>query len=939
MPALSLQTRPMGRALRAALSLLSPLLLVTCTDNPAGPGRPGIGTLRIAPAFDAYSRIAPLTLDNVQVIAVRPAADTLARVSQGFSLTTQQLQLDVPVLLSGLSDDVDVTLRLFSGTTLLFEGTSTIRVTAGVRTLPNSIPVSYQGPGSSVASLTLSPRDTILQTGDSLAFQLSAADSQQSPVALYYVSWQLAGVTAPGTRLDATGRLRAPSVPDLFYVKVATPNGVVDSTSVTIVARVQPGLVTWTGAVDSDWSTAGNWNSGKLPTSVDSVVIPATSRDPVLTANAVAGAVNVSGGTLALNGDTLTVTRTFATTGTGTLTMTNPSDLLNVRGNARFNGGSTLGLLTAGTLTVGGSFTQLAGGSPLSYAADPSHITELDATLPVISFATPGLTGSHFGGLVQGLNGTGFNFASDVAVSGFINSQNDGFFGPLTGNNVALTIPSLGGMQLDGVRLIIDDPNPTQFASVYGLTFSNLPTSATQLTIRNPGSPVSPFTVSGVTFVPLAAGNTGAYVSATDVDGVTPAPLIVYVDFDPSGNGTSFTRVTGGAQVFWPSTPVVWTGATSSDWAIGTNWNTLRTPFANIVVIPSGTPFSPQIISFGANVTSVSVQAGATLDLTTQSLSVSNGLDATGGITGSQGASVTVTGPLRGQIDVPVTTFGSTLTGNLSMGAGATMQVAGPFDLGGHTANISGDLSITGTGDVRMTSALGTDSLLVAGNALFSGGSETGLMTGGVLRVTGNLTSGVFLADHFAPSGTHKTILGSAAPATLNFQSFQGAPSGRFKVLEVSGATAGLSVLSAVTVDSLLISTPSAGTPVLLGNGNTLQARQVQVSRLTVDQLPLVIDEQGSIRLQQFDNVTFQNDTTSTLLSLSLVGTALLPRTVTFNSTTVPFNGSNTYVQLVSSNGLGVTVVINGSNNPTGGPSRSNPAFGSTVNGARILWQ
>ncbi len=933
MPALLPQTRPLGRTLRAALALLLPLLLVTCTDNPAGPDHPGIGTLRIAPAFDAYSRIAPLTLDNVQVIVVRPAADTLARVSRGFSITSQQLQLDVPVLLSGLTDDLDVTLRLFAGATLLFEGTSTIRVTAGVGTLPNSIPVSYQGPGSSVASLTLSPRDTILQTGDSLAFQLSAADSQQSPVALYYASWKLSGVTATDARLDATGRLRAPSTPDLFYVKVATPNGVVDSTSVTIVPRVQPGVVTWTGAVDAQWSTAGNWNSGKLPSSADSVVIPATSRDPVLSANAVAGAVNVTGGTLALNGDTLAVTRTFATTGTGTLTMTNPTDLLSVGGNARFDGGSTAGRLTAGRLTVGGTFTQAAGSSSQSFSADSNHVTELDAALPVISFATPGLTTSHFAILEQGFTGTDFRFATDVAVAGYITSQQDGFSGSLLGNNVALTIPGTSSMRLDGVRLIIDDPNATQSGGVYGVQFSNLPTSVAQLTIRNPGSALSSFAISGVTFVPLAAGNTGAYISATDVDGITPAPLIVTVDFDPSGNGPAFTQVTGGAQVFWPSTPVVWTGLTSSDWATATNWNALRTPFQNSVVIPSGTPFSPQLLSFGANEASVTVQAGATLDVGSNSLTVSSGLDVAGVITGTLQGSISASGTARGNVDVPLTFTGS-LNGRLALGGGAGLSVVGNVDLAGNTLDVSGNLVVNGLSSLTMTSATGLDSLLVAGDASMCGG----VFSAGVVQVTGNFAT-CLSAGAYAPSGTHKTVLGGTKPQTITITSLGGIPTGSFHILDVSGATGGLSLLSPIVVDSLLVSNPSVGTPGLFGGGNTLSTRQVQVTRLLVDQVPLTIDEAGTLLAQQFDNVTFQNDTTSTLLSLSLVGTALAPRTVTFNTMTVPFGGSNTYVQLVSSNGQGVTVVINGSNNPTGGPSRSNPSFGTTVNGARILWQ
>ncbi len=717
--------RTTSRSFRAALFALSSLLLVTCTENPAGPGGAGLGTLRLAPVFDAFARFAPLTLDNIRVFVVRPATDTVARIARNFSATSPQLRLDLPVPIQGLSEDLEVTLQLFAGSALLFDGKDTVTVIAGGSTGPDSVPLVYRGLGGSIATLTLTPRDTSLQVGDSLTYLLNAADTQGVPVALYYVSWSLTGGPDRSTRLDATGRLRAPSKPDTFYVKVASPNGTVDSTSVTIIPRIAPGTVTWTGAVDSQWTTAGNWNTGALPSAVDSVVIPQATRHPVLTAPAAAGAINVTGGTLVLNGFTLTVARSFATSGTGTLTMTNQSDLLDVKGNARFNGGSTAGLLTAGNLTVGGSFTQLAGGSPQSFAADPGHFTELDAALPVISFATPGLTASHFGGLVQGFNGTGFSFATDIAVSGYINSQQDGFNGPLTGTNVALTVPSLSSMRLDGVRLVIEDTSTAGFSGVFGVQFSNLPTSATQLTIRSPGSAAGPFVVSGVTFVPLAGGNTGKYLNSIDADGSAP-PLIVYVDFDANNNGPTFTQAGGGAQVFWPSTPFVWTGATSSDWATNTNWNSLRPPFSNPVIIPSGTPNSPQFLSFGATVTGLTLQPGATLDLGAQTITVNGNVDNDGLITGTSSSGVTVTGNLRGAIDAPVLEFGGSLSGRLTMGGGASMQVAGPFDLAGHTADITGDFIITGTGDLRMTSAGGTDSLLVGGNALFAGGEHRG---------------------------------------------------------------------------------------------------------------------------------------------------------------------------------------------------------------------
>ncbi|MEO8140822.1 MAG: hypothetical protein ABI742_14295, partial [Gemmatimonadota bacterium] len=113
--------RAVRRWLRSAGTALAGLLLVTCsTDSPVGPGRPGIGSLRLAPVFDAFARVAPLTLDNVRVIVVRAPAETLAVVPRAFNPNNNQLQLNIPVFLQSVSEDLLVTLELYSGTTLLF---------------------------------------------------------------------------------------------------------------------------------------------------------------------------------------------------------------------------------------------------------------------------------------------------------------------------------------------------------------------------------------------------------------------------------------------------------------------------------------------------------------------------------------------------------------------------------------------------------------------------------------------------------------------------------------------------------------------------------------------------------------------------------------------------------------------------------------------------
>jgi hypothetical protein len=52
---------------------------------------------------------------------------------------------------------------------------------------------------------------------------------------------------------------------------------------------------TWTGAVSANWSTAGNWDSGVVPVSQDSVVIPLVAQSPQLSENVTVAGVTVNG--------------------------------------------------------------------------------------------------------------------------------------------------------------------------------------------------------------------------------------------------------------------------------------------------------------------------------------------------------------------------------------------------------------------------------------------------------------------------------------------------------------------------------------------------------------------------------------------------------------------------------------------------------------------
>ena len=131
---------------------LAALLLVTCTDNPIGPARPGLARLRVAPQFDAFARVAPLAMDRFTITVVRPPADTLARVTKTFSPDSSAVSVPIDIFLQSTSETVDVTIELYAGSILLFRGTQSLTVTQGGSTPPSSIPVMIDL--SAVASIS-----------------------------------------------------------------------------------------------------------------------------------------------------------------------------------------------------------------------------------------------------------------------------------------------------------------------------------------------------------------------------------------------------------------------------------------------------------------------------------------------------------------------------------------------------------------------------------------------------------------------------------------------------------------------------------------------------------------------------------------------------------------------------------------------------------------
>jgi hypothetical protein len=191
------------------------------------------------------------------------------------------------------------------------------------------------------------------------------------------------------------------------------------------------------------------------------------------------------------------------------------------------------------------------------------------------------------------------------------------------------------------------------------------------------------------------------------------------------------------------------------------------------------------------------------------------------------------------------------------------------------------------------------DDLVVQGDATFGGGSTTGSLTSGIISVAGNFTqSGA--ATSFDASGTHTVELNGSTAQTVSFATPGAA---RFQDLEISnnlGAT--VSFTSNVFANGQLIRTLVDGTNrVINGGGFTLTVQGLNATELTLDNLPVVLNDGATFTT--FDAVVFQNMSVTAvqLLIQRASGTIGLGTSTGITFLTVP-TGAGRYISAVDTN-------------------------------------
>ncbi|MEO8636641.1 MAG: hypothetical protein ABI587_15295 [Gemmatimonadales bacterium] len=770
---------------------------------------------------------------------------------------------------------------------------------------------------------------TVNNVGQLAPFAFDSLDFQTAPVAggFYLVANDLDGATP------------APLTIDMPQAAPATPGGFVQASNGAVINwPVGSPVKAWTGAISTDWSNPGNWNPAGVPGTINDLTIAPSTFEPLLTAASVANSITIAGlgAQLTIGGQTLTIAGNLVTHTDGLLVMTNTADQVIVAGDATFQGGDETGLLSAGELRVAGDFGQQVQTSPASFLASGTHRTVMTGTTSLQSVrfcCTAGASGFQNLDLSQSF-GINIQFAGNgVFVFDTLISQVGAGTAPwlyMLGSPLTAARFRIDKLLVDRGNLILNEGGVAATEQFDNVTFQNYQTSQTQFSIVAPGGSPRTLTFNNLAFMPLVGGNTGKYLTVSAPSGT----LVVDLPGATSvTNGPAFTTTSGAVTVNWPAAGKIWTGTTSTDWNVATNWSPSGVPNnADDVTIPSGTPFAPAV-TVSCSAKSLTVNVGATLSLGAFNCQVGGNVFADGSITGAGAIQLATTAQLRGNIPALIASGAVTLAGRTVVPGGVTIT-AGSLTLAGHTLQTLSSLVTQGSGVLTMTNGL--DSALVSSAGTFGGGDETGLLTAGYLKLGGSFgqTSGTSGAS-FAASGTHRTEMGAGAVRIINFATpGSGAATSHFNDLIVNGASGGINLAANTFINGQLISHPTGATPVLgiVSGPKVLTVGGVDISAIGIDQHVMTI---GGGTITQFDNVAFTGQANAvTQLTINNPGAAT-PFTftgVSFGVTPV----SGLYLHATDIDGITPNALT--INMATASPSAPSPSLFTASGGAVINW-
>jgi hypothetical protein len=764
-------------ALRRLTLLGTALVLVTlsCSRDVTAPD--GGGTPRFANGLSFQTEFPPAPAgaslpDLVRFTQVRVvlhhsdgslALDTLVAYPAGADSIV--LSLSVPLLRDAPSTGEPLALTLdyldADGVVVFHGGPITVLAAPGVQSIPPvTVPVSYTGPGARARSVRISPDTLTVPSGGSFAFTASALDSVGNAMPGTPIAWR---VLDSGATLAADSAGRGTAGVGRLAVRVAATLLTGPADTATLLVQPAPSAIV---LVSGDAQTGPV--SARLASPVTVKVIASDSGG--------VGGVPV----------------TFVAASGGSVDTATVNSAADGLASAHWKLGSS-----AGDQTLTASATGLAG-SPVTF-----HATAVAGPATTLAFSTQPpdtVTAGHpFAAAVTAHDSAGnvaTSFTGPVSVVLGTNPAADSLNGTLTVNATegVATFSTLRLSKADtGYRLLASS---TGLASATSSPFRVISGALAGCSLVSGGGQTAALNSALAPIVVLAVDSAG--------NPVANATLAASVNAGGSlGSSSPVTDATGRATIAWTlgtltgtqtlsvtcasqvltvtatatgaSLARAWTGAVSSVWAADSNWSPLGIPgITDSVYIPSA-PARQPVLSAATTVKSLALQAGATLTLGADTLTLTGNLDAGTGLSGTPGlVQLTGGGTLGGTINAAAAVSGSYALSRASAVSGAlTVEGSGSLALNHQRLVIDGALATAGSGKLVMVNA--EDTLEVLGNAQFAGGDETGQLTAGLLIARAGFTQGTnatsfvaspaFVTRFTAPSLT----LGFGMPASSHF--------------------------------------------------------------------------------------------------------------------------------------------------------------------------
>lgn len=512
---------------------------------------------------------------------------------------------------------------------------------------------------------------------------------------------------------------------------------------------------------------------------------------------------------------TLTSAGALATRDAGTLRMGNPNSEVFVDGEARFEGGSTAGILTQGSLNLFGNFVQ--GVNATAFQPGTGHRTRFGGTVDqTITFANPDSTsaGSFFGILEIGQESEGSSvvLASDVFAIGPLETG-EGFQRVFTTTLTEAPVvfsrgASASGMRFANVRWHIADGG-TLAASLSDVRFEAMNivgTNPPQLRMARTADAVM------LTNFEFDTLSTADFIWVSDPSQSASASFAVTMASPiPAFHGGRI-QTDGFASILnWSAEPsFTWTGAVNETWGEPGNWDGGAVPGpTDAVTIPGGTLFPAAIVADSITVGSVTMGAGAQLILIETSFVVNGSFlaDPTATITADEDSPVALIGggTVRGNFPSLFLAGDYTIVG--VFGVDSTLGiVSGHLDPDGNSFSV-GSLATNGTGTLAM---LQGETITVNDLAFFGGGSTTGRLTSGRLVLRGDFVQAGDPTSFDAAAPHVTEFAPTLASPVVTF--FNPALSG-FGNLELSSGRTELGTATAVRGDLTFVGGPELDGP------------------------------------------------------------------------------------------------------------------------------